>query len=80
MKKQTFAIIIAVIFIAAMFIYKDSMTLSEVILAFVGMGSTIGFVWKWLTVEEVKKEEIKKRENLVAENRKLRNDLETDKR
>ena len=80
MKKQTFAIIIAVIFIAAMFIYKDSMTLSEVILAFVGMGSTIGFVWKWLTVEEVKKEEIQKRENLVAENRKLRNDLETDKR
>ena len=80
MKKQTFAIIIAVIFIAAMFIYKDSMTLSEVILAFVGTGSTIGFVWKWLTVEEVKKEEIKKRENLVAENRKLRNDLETDKR
>ena len=80
MKKQTFAIIIAVIFIAAMFIYKDSMTLLEVMLAFVGMGSTIGFVWKWLTVEEVKKEKKQKRENLVAENRKLRNDLETDKR
>ena len=52
MKKQTFAIIIAVIFIAAMFIYKDSMTLSEVILAFVGTGSTIGFVWKWISEKE----------------------------
>lgn len=62
MKKQTFAIIIAVIFIAAMFIYKDSMTLSEVILAFVGMGSTIGFVWKWISEKEEKEENKKVKE------------------
>jgi hypothetical protein len=34
---------------------------------------------KWITVSEVKKEEIKKRESLVAENRTLRNDLEIAK-
>jgi hypothetical protein len=77
--KLIYAGIIAVLFIAAMAFFNKTTTLGEIILAFVGAGSTIGYVWKWITVSEVKKEEIKKRESLVAENRTLRNDLEIAK-
>lgn len=55
-KKIIFTIIIAVVLIAAMIIYKDTMTPLEVILSLLGSSSTVIAVWNWFSKEEVKTE------------------------
>ena len=55
-KKIIFTIIIAVVLIAAMIIYKDTMTPLEVILSLLGSSSTVVAVWNWFSKEEVKTE------------------------
>lgn len=50
--KLIYSGIIAVIFIAAMIIYKDSLTLEALILVFVGAGGSIVAVWQWLNAKE----------------------------
>ena len=55
-QKIIYASAIAVIFIIAMIVYKDTMTFTEISLAFIAQSATIGWVWKWITsVEEKKK-------------------------
>ena len=51
--KIIFTIIVAVVFISAMYIYKDTLTLTEIILAFVSASGTIGTVWNWLSKETI---------------------------
>lgn len=55
-KKIIFTIIIVVVLIAAMIIYKDTMTPLEVILSLLGSSSTVIAVWNWFSKEEVKTE------------------------
>lgn len=50
--KQIFAIIIAVIFIIAMILFHDTMSLVEIIAAFLGSSTTIGWIWQWFRAEE----------------------------
>lgn len=44
--------IIAALFIAAMIIFKEKNTLSEIIAYFVGAGGTLAAVYNWLTKKE----------------------------
>lgn len=50
--KLIYSAIIAAIFIAAMIIYKDEMSLVEIVLAFASMASTIVAVYKWISTNE----------------------------
>lgn len=50
--KLIFSGLIAVIFIIAMIVYKDTLTLEALILIFIGAGGTITAVWKWLNAKE----------------------------
>jgi hypothetical protein len=54
--KLIYAGIIAALFALAMIIFHKTMTLREIILAFVGAGSTIGWIWKWISESESKTE------------------------
>lgn len=58
--KNIFTLIIAVIFIIAMFLFNNTMSLVEIIAAFVGSGTTIGWLWEWFSKEEVKRDFEKK--------------------
>lgn len=73
--KLIFASIIGVIFIAAMIIFHDTMTLTEIVLAFIGASGTIGWVWNWINAKEEKEERIEAEKNatqLSRENFQLR--------
>lgn len=50
--KHTFAIIIAVIFIAVMYFYHDTMTFLEIAGAFAANSLLITTVWQWFRAEE----------------------------
>src|SRR5690606_6503217 len=50
--KLIFSTIIALIFIIAMIIYRNTLTLEGIILIFVGASGTITSVWKWLNAKE----------------------------
>lgn len=65
-KKIIFTIIISVIFIGALFAFSDSMTLTEIILAFSGASGTIGTVWNWFSKESLKKENIQLKNELKS--------------
>src|SRR5690606_2614009 len=73
--KLIFSTIIALIFIIAMIIYRDTLTLEGIILIFVGASGTITAIWKWINAKELKKEneflnQVSK--NALEENRALR--------
>ena len=73
--KLIFTAIIAAIFIAAMLIFNKTMTLGEIILAFVGASGTIGWVWNWINAkdEKAEKKELKEENEALRElNRGLR--------
>src|SRR5690606_6644982 len=50
--KLIFSTIIALIFIIAMIIYRDTLTLEGIILLFVGASGTITAIWKWINAKE----------------------------
>lgn len=52
--KVAFSIIIAAIVITAMVIFKDKMTLTEILTTFVGSGGVIIAIWQWFSTEEIK--------------------------
>lgn len=52
--KVAFSIIIAAIVIAAMFLFKDKMTLTEILTTFAGSGGVIIAIWQWFSKEEIK--------------------------
>ena len=51
--KLIFSTIIALIFIIAMIIYRDTLTLEGIILIFVGASGTITAIWKWINAKEI---------------------------
>lgn len=53
-KKITFTSIVAALIVAAMYFYHDQMELKDLILAIIGAGSSLGFVWTWFSKEEEK--------------------------
>lgn len=57
-QKLIFSAIIAAIFIAAMIIYKDSLTFTEMAACFVGSASTILAIWKWISQVETDKQNV----------------------
>jgi hypothetical protein len=76
--KILYAGIIAALFIAAMIVFNKTMTLGEIILAFIGAGSTIGWVWKWINEKEILaqlKAEQTINESLEYENRQIKKKL-----
>ena len=50
--KLIFSGIIAALFLTAMIIYKDTLTLEGIILIFVGASGTITAIWKWINAKE----------------------------
>ena len=56
--KQFYILVIAVIFIAAMIIYHNQMTIIELVLAFVSSGGTIGWIYQWLITDNQKEEKL----------------------
>src|SRR5690606_5947032 len=69
---------IAALFLTAMIIYKDTLTLEALILIFIGAGGTITAVWKWLnSKEEVKILKVMHKAEM-QENRKLKSTLNTN--
>tara|TARA_R110000850_G_scaffold277151_1_gene424851 strand:- start:42684 stop:42920 length:237 start_codon:yes stop_codon:yes gene_type:complete len=58
--KQTFAIIIAVIFIVAMILFHNTMSFTEIAAAFIANSAVIGWLWEWFSKEEVKQDFEKK--------------------
>lgn len=54
--KMVFSVIIAVIFIAAMIVYRETMTFLGIAGAFIGMGGSIRIVWDWFNTKQLEKE------------------------
>lgn len=54
--KLIYSGIIAVVFLTALFIYKDEITLIEMISTFIGASGIIVGVWNWLSKEDVKED------------------------
>lgn len=54
--KLIYAGFIAAILIAVMIIYKDELSLYEIITTFIGAGGTFVAVWKWISNTELKAE------------------------
>ena len=50
--KLIFSGIIAALFLTAMIIYRDTLTLEGIILIFVGASGTITAIWKWINAKE----------------------------
>lgn len=71
-QKLIFAGIIALLFGLAMWIYKDTISLLEVISAFVGAGGVIKIIWNWLNTTEKLKIADQKIKAIEEENNALR--------
>ncbi len=65
--KIIFTTLIAGVFITALILYHDTMSLAEIFMAFISVSSTISAVWQWFRAEE-KEVENKFLENLHAKN------------
>src|SRR5690606_21458646 len=50
--KLIFSGIIAALFLTAMIIYRNTLTLEGIILIFVGASGTITAIWKWINAKE----------------------------
>src|SRR5690606_38994131 len=51
--KLIFSGIIAALFLTAMIIYRNTLTLEGIILIFVGASGTITAIWKWINAKEI---------------------------
>ena len=53
-KKYIFIGIIAIVFIVAMYLYRDTVSLKEMIAYLIGAASSIVSVWNWLDKKDIK--------------------------
>lgn len=65
-KKLIFSAIIAIVFISAMIIYRNTMTFVDIVLAFIGASGTIGTIWSWISMNEITQQnKVLEKENIT---------------